>query len=155
MLEQTKKTIMRLVIFLFILSLTSCTQKTERLEYVDPVNFTSRVFKSVNYEYVNILKKEKSEINLVYVKKADMTKYYFNNIVVDNIKNQGWKEVSPEFQDQNLFCSGANNMMSVVYPTKEIYRNLKGDTLTIKKENLDKWMISYTYSFHGFDECKT
>lgn len=46
-------------------------------------------------------------------------------------------------------------MMSVVYPTKEIYRNLKGDTLTIKKENLDKWMISYTYSFHGFDECKT
>lgn len=91
----------------------------------------------------------------MYVKKSDMTKNYFNNTVVDNIKNQGWKEVSPEFQDQNLFCSDANNMMSVVYPTKEIYRNLKGDTLTIKKENLDKWMISYTYSFHGFDECKT
>lgn len=41
LLEQTKKIIMRLVIFLFILSLNSCTQKTERLEYVDPVNFTS------------------------------------------------------------------------------------------------------------------
>lgn len=155
LLEKAKKIIMRLVIFLFILSLNSCTQKTERLEYVDPVNFTSKVFKNVNYKYVNILKKEKSEINLVYVKKSDMTKNYFNNTVVDNIKNQGWKGVSPEFQDQNLFCSGANNMMSVVYPTKEIYRNLKGDTLTIKKENLDKWMISYTYSFHGFDECKT
>lgn len=58
LLEKTKKTIMRLVIFLFILSLISCTQKTERLEYVDPVNFTSKVFKNVNYEYVNILKKK-------------------------------------------------------------------------------------------------
>jgi len=64
LLEQTKKVIMRLVIFLFILSLTSCTQKTERLEYVDPVNLTSKVFKSVNYEYVNILKKIRNKFSV-------------------------------------------------------------------------------------------
>ncbi|MGE8530846.1 MAG: hypothetical protein ACN6N1_08140 [Acinetobacter guillouiae] len=63
-----------------------------------------------------------------------MAKYYFNNTVVDNIKNQGWKEVSPVFQDQKLFCFGSNNMMSVVYPTKEVYRNLKGDDCQLKKK---------------------
>ncbi|WP_151803458.1 hypothetical protein [Acinetobacter guillouiae] len=143
------------VLFCVFISVISCTQKTERIGYIDPLDFTSKVLKGVNYEYVNMLKKEKSEINLVYVKKTDMGKIYFNNNVVNKIKKEGWKEISPEFQDQNLFCFGSNNMMSVVYPTKEIYRNLKGDTLTIKKENLDKWVISYIYSFHGFDECKT
>lgn len=141
--------------FCTFIGIASCTQKNERVEYVDPVEFSSKIFKGINYEYLSMLKKEKTEINLVYVKKKDMSKNYFNDNVIKEMKNEGWREIKPEFQDQNLFCFSANNMMSVVYPTKEIYRNLKGDTLTIKKENLDKWVISYIYSFHGFEECIT
>ncbi|MBI0395707.1 MULTISPECIES: hypothetical protein [Acinetobacter] len=144
-----------LLMFCTFIGIASCTQKNERVEYVDPVEFSSKIFKGINYEYLSMLKKEKTEINLVYVKKKDMSKNYFNDNVIKEMKNEGWREIKPEFQDQNLFCFSANNMMSVVYPTKEIYRNLKGDTLTIKKENLDKWVISYIYSFHGFEECKT
>ena len=74
--------------FCTFIGIASCTQKNERVEYVDPVEFSSKIFKGINYEYLSMLKKEKTEINLVYVKKKDMSKNYFNDNVIKEMKNE-------------------------------------------------------------------
>ena len=83
-----------------------------------------------------------------------MSPELFEDKIKKRLIKEGWREIPPNFDDQKLYCFGSRNRMSVVYPTKEYYQNSQGNSLSIKKENLDKWVVSIVYNYYGIDECK-
>lgn len=99
------------------------------------------------------MNKEQTIISNVYVGKKDMPIQLFNSLIVEKIKKDGWVGKKAEFEDQQIYCHGANNSMSIIYPRKVIYTNDSGGVINIKNEDLDKWVISFMYNSKGLKEC--
>lgn len=140
--------------FFCVLFLTACTQPYDRTDYVDPRELSEELFSQYGYEYKNMLVKEKGEINSVHIEKNKMSKENFNNIVRKKIKEHGWVEVDPEFEDRHLYCYGAKNRMSIMFPTKQHYKNREGNVIDINENLLNKWVVSFLYNAHGVSGCK-
>ena len=140
--------------FFCVLFLTACTQPYDRTDYVDPKKLSEDFFGEYGYEYKSNFKKEVSETNIFHIDKNKMSQDDFNNIVRNKIKKNGWVEVDPEFEDRYLYCYGAKNRMSIMFPTKQHYKNSEGNVIDINKENLNKWIIYFLYNAHGVGGCK-
>ena len=138
---------------LFILA-SGCAVKNDKKDRADFEKLSKDLFSRYDYFYERAYKKQEADSSFIYVQKNKMSKKYFENNIKNKIIENGWREVPAIFDDQIIFCYGVNNIMSVVYPTKTYYRNEYGDSMSVKKENIDNWIINMNYYMYGIDNCK-
>lgn len=143
-----------MLIIFYLLVVCGCTIKNDRHDRVDFEKLSKELFFSFDYATEVIFYKNELDVTNLYFDKSNLTKEQFDKKIESALLNKGWGRISPLFEDQIIYCFDKKNEMSVVYPKKEYYFNENGDSMTVKKENLNKWVILFRYNMHGDTNCE-
>lgn len=140
------------VIFLTLLCL-SCAKRIEE-NHINYEELAYDLFNHYGYEFNSIMPKEESDFGEIYIDKKSMSINEYNSYVRKEIKVKGWVEVKPEFEDQDIYCLGRTNMITVLYPRKKTYTDKYGSNIYIEDSKMGKWIIYYYNNNYGVDGCK-
>lgn len=144
----------KLLIIFYLICVGGCTVKNDRHDRVDFEKLSKELFSSFDYITEVSFYKNELDVTNLYFDKSNLTKKQFDQRIESSLLNKGWKKIPPLFEDQVIYCFDEKNEMSVVYPEKEYYLNKNGDSMSIKKENLDKWIVLFRYNMYGDNNCE-
>lgn len=146
---------MKYILYLLCIFLWACTNDENTVQQKNQYEqLANELFKDYHsFTYKVSLEKERGFTSLAFVNKNEITNLEVKRKIIF-LQENGWRLVKSTFDDQITLCKGNNDLITFTDPKKTQYRNSEGRKMSVKTQNLNKWIVSFQYNYHDIDVCK-
>ncbi|MCH7317635.1 MULTISPECIES: hypothetical protein [Acinetobacter] len=138
------------LLFVFVLSILSCTGERGKSEMMSFEDIISKYFESYDPIFESSIKRPGNHAGTILIDKTKLS-----NVEMDGIKNKiksdGWVEMENS-ENYTLYCLGNYQLIGILYPNDLIERNKKGEEITY--EDINSWNIGLYYNKNGVNSCE-
>ncbi|MFR9678898.1 MULTISPECIES: hypothetical protein [Acinetobacter] len=138
------------LLFVFVLSILSCTGERGKSEMMSFEDIISKYFESYDPIFESSIKRPGNHAGTILIDKKKLS-----NVEMDEIKNKiksdGWVEMESS-ENYTLYCLGNYQLIGILYPNDLIERNKKGEEITY--EDINSWNIGLYYNKNGVNSCE-
>ncbi|WP_343621842.1 hypothetical protein [Acinetobacter proteolyticus] len=138
------------LLFVFVLSILSCTGERGKSEMMSFEDIISKYFESYDPIFESSIRRPGNHAGTILIDKKKLS-----NVDMDEIKNKiksdGWVEMENS-ENYTLYCLGNYQLIGILYPNDLIERNKKGEEITY--EDVNSWNIGLYYNKNGVNSCE-
>lgn len=138
------------LLFVFVLSILSCTGERGKSEMMSFEDIISKYFESYDPIFESSIRRPGNHAGTILIDKKKLS-----NVEMDEIKNKiksdGWVEMENS-ENYTLYCLGNYQLIGILYPNDLIERNKKGEEITY--EDVNSWNIGLYYNKNGVNSCE-
>ncbi|WP_433847972.1 hypothetical protein [Acinetobacter proteolyticus] len=138
------------LLFVFVLSILSCTGERGKSEMMSFEDIISKYFESYDPIFESSIRRPGNHAGTILIDKKKISNAEMDGIK-NKIKSDGWVEMENS-ENYTLYCLDNYQLIGILYPNDLIERNKKGEEITY--EDINSWNIGLYYNKNGVNSCE-